>query len=228
MSKLWESGRRSSLSCECNRDVCIQSAKFNCMSNGEHEWKIGLSSWIIQDGNYANFETGQVAEFALDFHAQAHRESSARLKSLKSLGDAKYEIVGEVIYLTDEVWILDFGICAFQESKPPEGINVGSFIASEIRLGIDPFFYIERLCTLPKIPALVYSWKISTIGQQTAPFIETREPSGRKILIRDQKQLGYKTIGKTDAWKDDGGHAEYIFTCTRLDVPPKFKSATAT
>jgi hypothetical protein len=28
------------------------------------EWEIGLSSWIIQDGNYADFKAGQQAEFA--------------------------------------------------------------------------------------------------------------------------------------------------------------------
>ncbi|MCI0744715.1 MAG: hypothetical protein L0Y58_04840 [Verrucomicrobia subdivision 3 bacterium] len=173
------------------------------MNNAQQEWEIGLSSWIIQDGNYGDFETGQNAEFALEFYSQNFRKTHLRSKSCKKLGAAKYAIVGEIIYLTDEVWVLDFGICAFQESKPPEGIRVGDFIAAEIYLGIDPFFYFERLYTLPKIPALIYSWKINSIGQQTAPFIETREPSGQKVLIRDENKLGYKIIGKTDAWKDD-------------------------
>jgi hypothetical protein len=198
------------------------------MKDAQHEWEVGLSSWIILDGNYDNFATGQVAEFALEFYSQTYRQSDVRAKSVKSLGAAKYEIIGEVIYLTEEVWVLDFGICAFQESKPPEGIGVGSFIAAEIYLGIDPFFYFERLYSLPNMPALIYSWKIDSIGQQTAPFIETREPSGQKVLIRDEKKLGYKGVAKTDAWKDDGGSAEYVLTCTRLDVQPKFESATAT
>jgi len=224
-----KSGRQSSLALtNATVTFAINQLKLNQMNNAQNEWEVGLSSWIIQDGNYDNFETGQVAEFALEFYSQTYRERDARLKSSKSLGAAKYEIIGEVIYLTDEVWVLDFGICAFQESKPPKGINVGSFVTAEIYLGIDPFFYFERLYTLPKIPALIYSWKISSIGQQTAPFIEIREPSGQKVLIRDEKKLGYKIIGKTDAWKDDDGRAEYVFTCTRLDVPPKFESATAT
>jgi len=126
------------------------------------------------------------------------------------------------------VWVLDFGICAFQESKPPEGISVGNFVAVEIYLGIDPFLYFERLYKLPKMPALIYSWEINSVAQQTAPFIETRGPSGQKILIRDEKKLGYRGICKTDAWKDDGGRAEYVLTCARLDVQPKFESATAT
>lgn len=198
------------------------------MNSDQPELEIGLSSWIIQDGNYPDFTTGQHVEFALEFYSQTFRKSDVRSKSSKNLGSAKYEIVGEVIYLTPEVWVLDFGICAFQESKPPEGISVGSFVAAEIYLGIDPFFYFERLDRLPKIPALIYSWKINGIAQQTAPFIETREPSGQKLLVRDEKKFGYRAIAKTDAWKDDGGNAEYVLTCSLLDVQPKFESATAT
>jgi hypothetical protein len=198
------------------------------MNADQYKWEIGLSSWIIQDGNYPDFTTGQHAEFALEFYSQTYQKSDVRSKSSKSLGAAKYEIIGEVIYLTPEVWVLDFGICAFREFKPPEGISVGNFVAAEIYVGIDPFFYFERLYKLPKIPALIYSWRINSIGQQTAPFIETRALSGQTILVRDEKKLGYRDIGKTDAWKDDDGHAEYVLTCTRLDVQPKFESKTAT
>jgi hypothetical protein len=200
----------------------------NQMKADQCEWEIGLSSWIIQDGNYGDFETGQHAEFALEFYSQTYRKSDVSSKTLKKLGAAEYEIIGEVIYLTPEVWILNFGICAFQESKPPEGISIGDFVVAKIHLGIDPFFYFERLFALPKMPALIYSWKINAIGQQTAPLIESHEPSGQKTLIRDEKKVGYSVIAKTDAWKDDGGHAEYVLTCTLQDVQPKFESTTAT
>jgi hypothetical protein len=192
------------------------------------EWEIGLSSWIIQDGNYGDFKVGERVEFALEFYPHSIRSSEARLKSAKRLGAAKYEINGEVIYLKDEVWLLDFGICAFQKSAPPRELSVGQFVAGEISLGIDPFFYFERLYTLSGMPPLVYSWKINSIGQQTAPFIETREPSGQKVLVRDENKLGYKSIEATDAWNDDGGNGEYVFKCVRFDVPPKFNSATTT
>lgn len=145
-------------------------------------------------------------------------------KSFKRIDAAKYEIVGEVVFLTDTVWILDFGVCAFRESKPPLGINVGSFVTAEIYLGIDPFFYCEYLYGLQGMPPLIFTWKIKAIGQQTAPFIESRKPSGQKLLIRDERKLGHKTITKTDAWNDDGGHAEYILTCELLQAPPKYKT----
>jgi hypothetical protein len=201
----------------------VEKLKFNQMSNVQREWEIGLGSWIIQDGNYDNFQVEQNAEFALEFFSKIIRKGEAKQKFAKRLGGAKYSIYGEVIYLTQEVWVLDFGICAFQESKPPEDLTVGSTVAAEIYLGIDPFFYFEYLYTLKNMPPLIYSWRIDSIGQQTAPFIEPLGATGQKALVRDKEKLGFKPIKATDAWKDDGGNAEYLLLCTQLDLPPKFK-----
>jgi len=198
------------------------------MNGNKHEWEIGLASWIIQDGNYPDFITGQSAEFALEFYSKSSRVTEQKLKSGTCLGPSKYEISGEIVYLTDHVWVLDFGICAFQEAKPPDRMSVGDFITAEIYLGIDPFFYFEGLHKLPGMPPLIYSWKINSINQQTAPLIETRNPSGQKVLIRDEKKVGYKSIDKTDAWNEVSGHGEYILNCVKLDVPPKYESSTAT
>jgi hypothetical protein len=190
----------------------------------QNELEVALSSWIVQDGNYDNFEANQQAEFALEFYSKSFRKSDAITKSAKSLGAAKYEILGEVIYVASNVWVLDFGICAFQESKPPGGMEIGTFVAAEICLGIDPFFYFEYLHSMPGMPPLIYSWKINSIFQQTAPLIQSSE----RILIRDASKLGFKAIGKTDAWKDDDGNAEYVLNCTRLVIPAKKKITTTT
>jgi hypothetical protein len=48
----------------------IQSIR---MQESQNEWQIGLSSWIIQDGNYGDFETGQVLGFALEFYSENFR-----------------------------------------------------------------------------------------------------------------------------------------------------------
>ena len=187
------------------------------------KWEVGLSSWIIQDGNYVDFESAQRAEFALEFFSQTFLKSGVRRKSAKNLGAASYEICGEVVCLTPEVWVLDFGILAFSERKPPEGIEVGDFVVADIYLGIDPFFYFEYLQSLAGMPSLIYSWVINAICQQTAPCIPIPDPSGRATQVRDASKLGYKTIQKTDAWKDDGGNAEYVLICTRLGEPPNKK-----
>jgi len=196
----------------------------------QHEWEIGLDSWIIQDGNYGDFSKGQTAEFALEFYPDDKvRFNESKEKSVKPLGAARYEINGEIVYLNNKVWVIDFGICAFQEATPPSDIKVGQYVTAEIYLGIDPFFYFESLHSYPGMPPLVYAWRINSIGMQTAPFIEKRHSFfAQKVLIRDPTKIGYRAIEKTDAWKDDNGNAGYVLTCIRLDVPPKYESVTAT
>lgn len=182
----------------------------------QHEWEIGLASWIIQDGNYPDFKAGQHAQFALEFDLDDKvRFDESKVKSAKPLGGAKYEITGEIVFLTAEVCVVDFGLCAYQEHAFPKGTSIGTFVTAKMDLGVDPFFYFESLYALPGMPPLVYSWRINSIGIQTAPFIKKGN-----TLYRDESKLDYRTIGKTNAWGDDEGHAEYLLTCTQLDVPP--------
>jgi len=182
----------------------------------QHEWEIGLDSWIIQDGNYPDFKAGQHAQFALEFDLDDPvRFDESKVRSAKPLGGAKYEISGEIVFLTAEVCVVDFGLCAYQEHAFPKGMNIGTFVTAKMNLGVDPYFYFESLYSLPGMPPLVYSWRINSIGIQTAPFIKKGNAQ-----YRDENKLDYRTIGKTHAWDDDGGNAEYVLTCTRLDVAP--------
>jgi hypothetical protein len=84
------------------------------------EWEIGLASWIIQDGNYSDFATHQRAEFALEFYPRTieRREQPA---PAKYAGRTRYDLDASIVLLTDEVWVLDFGLRAFQETRPPGG-----------------------------------------------------------------------------------------------------------
>jgi hypothetical protein len=90
-----------------------------------------------------------------------------------------------------------------------------------MRLGVDPFHYFETLSKTGNVLPLVYSWKIRSIFAQTAPFIETVDEA------REPQRLGYKEILRTDAWNDDGGHADYVLRCDLLPIPPKRESGTA-
>ncbi|HYW59089.1 MAG TPA: hypothetical protein VE909_01095, partial [Xanthobacteraceae bacterium] len=91
------------------------------------------------------------------------------------------------------------------------------WVRGEIFIGIDPFFYFERLAREPDAPALIYDWEIEKIEMQTAPFIEVRP----RLRERDPARLGWTEIAETDAWKDDGGLADYVLHCRRLDGSPR-------
>lgn len=120
--------------------------------------------------------------------------------------------------------MIDIGICAFNEEKPPAGLAVGDMIRGRAYLGIDPFFYFERLHKRVSMPPLIYTWKVTGIGRQTAPFV----PAGPRLLVRDASKLGWEAIEQTDAWSDDGGHAHYVLTCELLpDAPKRERRGTA-
>lgn len=158
-------------------------------------WNIAVSSWIIHDGNYRDFQCGQVAEFALEFHPHKIGIVSPSKKNARHIRDSEYEIIGEVVYVADGVWVIDFGILAFHQDSPPQDsrpkeIKIGSFIAGEIYLGIDPFFYFESLFKMIGMPPLIYTWQVNRVERQIA-----------------------------EAWPF---HDDFILHCTKLDIEPKY------
>jgi len=119
--------------------------------------------------------------------------------------------------MADDWWAIDVGILAFREERPPANVRQGSWLRGSAYIGIDPFFYFERLARQSGAPALIYDWKIVKIEVQTAPFIEVKP----RVTERDQSLLGWKEIAETNAWDDDGGHAEYLLHCRRISGPAR-------
>jgi hypothetical protein len=175
---------------------------------------IGLSAWIIQDGNYGDFTQGDHAAFALEFLpvSPLNRLREGRQPGLHHTEGANYEALGRVAHVAEDWWAADFGILAFQHAKPPAGIEAGDLVGGAIQLGVDPFMYFERLSKQPDAPALIYDWRIGKIEIQTAPFMR----AAKRVFVRDVSQSGWKEIAATDALGDDSGHAEYVLHCARV------------
>jgi hypothetical protein len=185
---------------------------------------VGLSSWIIQDGNYGDFAKGMNTAFAIECWAEApliEFEPTASIRSSRThLGNAIHDIQGRVIYVTDDWWVIDVGVLAFREEKPPAHLRPGVWLRGKMYLGIDPFFYFERLGHQSGAPPLVYDWKIEKICEQTAPLIEIKP----RVMARDPAKLGWKEVDETNAWENPLG--EYLLYCGYLNGPrlPKSKS----
>lgn len=182
---------------------------------------IGLSSWIIQDGNYPDLKGGETASFALEFYAPtalAVAPDSGQVTALEHLHDSTYRINAKIVHVRDiEWWAIDAGILMFREEKPPPGAKLGSRVSGEIYIGVDPFFYRQSLSRHHTAPGLIYDWLIKRIEIQTAPFTRVNDND----WVRDPNKLGWREIDATDAWRDDKGSAEYVLHCERLDNPPR-------
>jgi hypothetical protein len=175
---------------------------------------IGVSAWIIQDGNYDDFNAGQECRFALEFYPHSLTNSLDTSKSATHLKASLYQVCGQVIYETEQVWVVDFGFLAYQEAEPPKHVLKGGWVEGKIYVGIDPFFYFEGLNKLPGMPDLTYSFRIDQILLETTPWITSKDESGGTVMSRDQHQESYKEVSATDAWNDDDGNGHYVFKCS--------------
>lgn len=172
--------------------------------------KIGVDSWVIQDGNYGDFAVGEKSAFALEFCGAELVSSNKRVAELRNVKNSIYRVCGEIIYARPNVWVIDIGIKIFWENSPPNFASVGDWVEGEIFLGIDPFFYKEYLHKEEGIPNLTYCWSITRIERNDTPWLVAKNPHGGKRLTRDQSQERWIDINVTNAWEDDDGRAGYV------------------
>lgn len=177
--------------------------------------EIGLSAWIIQDGNYGEFEVGRDYRFALEFFSRdlVVDDKPVGAKRLTPVGNAMYRAVGEVMFASDEAWVIDVGVPAYRDEPSPHNARVGSQVMGDIYIGIDPFFYFERLASLPGMPDIYRHWHINRILLDTTPWRESVDEIGHKFLTRDESKTSFVEVNATDAWNHNGGNAEYLLEC---------------
>src|SRR5258708_19649006 len=104
---------------------------------------VGLSSWIIQDGNYGDFARDANAAFALEFYASPSLEEvepdPSRAPSLTHVGDANYDVLGQVVHVADDWWGLNGGVLVFREERPPTNARPPTRLRRPIHLPTHPF-----------------------------------------------------------------------------------------
>jgi hypothetical protein len=178
-------------------------ARSQCHDEVVEWWSLSLDSWIVQDGNYPGFESGQQAEFAVELYFPEPPELTGQVAPRARLvGGTSYELSGRVMAIVEEAWVLDCGIGVYREQLAPPGIAVGDMVRGIANLGVDPFPYFERLHAFAGMPPLIYTWRIDEISRQAAPFV-----AAGSVLIRDPAKLGWLGLERTDAWHDDDGRA---------------------
>lgn len=183
--------------------------------------RVGLDSWIVQDGNYGDFGVGQVCPFALEFFAAhpfrlRHPEAVATPSAMIWLRDSTYAVEGTITFVAERWWVLDAGLPFYTEHTAAPG-PVGAPVAGEIYLGIDHFAYFERLASESNAPPLIHDWQIDAIDLDDAPMIEVQP----RLLQRDRSRQAWVSLRQTKAWTDSQGWASYVLTCVRLSENPR-------
>lgn len=195
-------------------------------------WWIDVAPWVIQDGNYPDFEVGRIVEFALEFDARKLTRSSNEGKLADHLDEANYEISAEVLALDersrDSSWILDFGLRAYTNGSPPDNVAVGDRVAGNTLLMID-HWYFETLGKSELIPELIYTWRVDQILREAGPTRRAHLPGWGEGWEPDRDRGTYELVPRTDAWGDDHSSSSegppsylgYTLECSLQDVPPR-------
>lgn len=175
---------------------------------------IGLSAWIIQDGNYGDFSVGDEARFALEFRMVSLAMPRDTEPNLRLVRGAEYDFDGRVVLSVPEFAVLDAGILAFRDGAPNPQMSTGSRVSGRLYLGIDPFFWFETHAHRVGVPNLLHRWIVRGIQVETTPW--TDDPTGRYSRVRKDGAVSFTPVSKTDAWTDDDGNAHYILIVERL------------
>jgi hypothetical protein len=187
---------------------------------------VNLDYWIISDGNYEDFHAGEVRQFALEFYAPPSLQKvGVSEKKLRPIDKNKYQVTAEVVFASEEICVLDFGLLAYSDNADVRGaFTKGEFIEGEIGLGVDPFFYFEDLSNIEGVPALIYEWRIDSIEQDITPFVLAEGCD--RFYIPDESRRGYAHVLGTD--ENVAGpplhlllcSRSYVLHCLSTDAPP--------
>jgi hypothetical protein len=200
------------------------------------QWWIGLSGWILQDGNYTDFRTGERRQFALEFGYNRRQ----RLRRVPAIAEpharyarrgTEYEVVGQLLQ-TAETWgedpfVFDFGLRAYSSDLlvgDGEAPQEGDWLSGEVSLHVDPFFYMNEFAQRPGAMPLIYTWTVEEIQLSTTPLIEVSYghplyvgPDEGPDRVPDTDRESWRTVEKTRTWPDSGA---YRLRCTLESIEP--------
>ena len=140
---------------------------------------VHLPSWIIQDGNYSDFAVGERRRFALEFHSDDLAEVAPGVRTAVSLGEGRYEVAATVECAMPEVTLIDIGgLIAYCDSGQPSA-PVGTWLTGQVLLSVDCYSYYEIHAQHREVPPAVYSWTVTGLWRQTAPYITDTGRTGQ-------------------------------------------------
>jgi hypothetical protein len=182
---------------------------------------IGLDSWIIEDGNCADFAVGHEYRFALEFYARRLKIAADPAKYLLLLASSDYRFAGEVLVTKPGVTVLDVGFLCYHDGKIPLSVKPGDFVTGVLYMGVDPFFWSETHAREKGMPALFYRWRVRRILLETTPWIESQDDAERPQVVRADQARTFEEVQRTGTRRDDvrGAHygLHYVLDCELLE-----------
>ena len=125
------------------------------------------------------------------------------------LDDYDYEIVAEILHLSSNAVVIDFGLKAFgQRDSVPSGCQVGDYIAGRITL----FFqhYSDPFLPSRILESMNNNWFIEGVWADLTPYRPVDEAA--RTFVRDSRNATYERAKSTREKKAPN----YVLQCTLL------------
>ena len=147
---------------------------------------LGIAAWVIEDGNYPDFRTGQEFECALCFGGVASLAATdQRQVSMSPAGCdlGSYDVVARVIHADDEISVIDCGLRAYTRDTGYGTIERNEFVAGCIGFNVDPYDYREFWSKRLGIP-MIYRWRVERI-REPRPYRSFQECADARAFFDD-------------------------------------------
>ena len=171
------------------------------------EWNLHYEDWIIGDGE-PDRRIGDVFDwFALGCWSEERLEKvNERGRSAVPVSDFRYRVVAEVVYISQDACIIDFGLNATglkataTDDVLPSDCKKGDFVMGEIGLRLP---LVTEVGPEEEFKKLAYRWRVNRISADLTPYVNSR---------RDESRIQYQGVPATTSVK---AHC-YVLHCCKV------------
>jgi hypothetical protein len=171
------------------------------MNDVPTEWNLYYAAWIIGDGE-PHRNVGDVFDwFTVEFwSAEGLVDTTEKSKSAVALPDFGYQVCAEVIYLSEEGCVLDFGIRAGgQPTNLSANCKQGGYVSGKIGLGL------PAIASGPDEFLKSYQWRVDRIFADLTPYLP-------ETGMLDLSRVHHQEVESTQSL---GAHG-YILHCCEI------------
>jgi hypothetical protein len=157
---------------------------------------VDFSEWMVRDGRMPHLRRGDRLCCALGFQPSQISPTADQVPTYSHKQDITCCLTGEIVFLTHQVYVVDFGLLAYSVTPPPQWATPGQWVRVKATVAVDPLIYCIH--DTPNIPALRQSFQICRIELEITPWRQIQDSAGRRHLVRDAAERSYKSVEELD------------------------------
>lgn len=167
------------------------------------DWNLHYQDWIIGDGEPHRHVDDVFDWFALGFWGE---EKLGKVhtgeKSAVPVHDFRYQVVAEVVYVSENACIIDFGLKATTtDDLLPSDCEKGDLVTGEIGLRLP---LATEVGPEEEFKKLGYRWRVNRISADLTPYVNSQ---------RDEANIQYQDVPATASVQASC----YVLHCCKVD-----------